>query len=417
MKKGIAHLLPDTNMALHWKRLDEIDWPSATGAGHCIMHIAPVFLRELEQQKVHNRSPKLRERAAATIRWLSGLIDEAGPIELRRDVELRFIAHDPLIDFASNRLNERIADDVLLASALELAQQLGETVGIATDDAGLRVKLRSRASLATVRLPEEDRLPTEADPDQKELAELRREMARIQTRCPKLVVAMEDGETFAKVDMVRDVDPVTPLDEVRTQHEPLPPKPAPAEGLPLGLRGLSFDRNAAFNTRLELYFSQYADFEREHAEWASFIRRSFVAAFKVENAGAAPAQNIDVIITLPEGVTPVRMEDAPKRPRAPILPSPDRQSPFGAARELSGISNYVMPDIGPRDGRAYIRESRNAVEYDVASLKHGFMNRLDSVLIVFDEGVPPHSFEASFQASCNETDAVEGTLRFAIDAA
>ncbi|MEQ6335778.1 hypothetical protein [Sphingobium sp. MK2] len=58
-----AHLFLDTNILMHFQRIDQIDWPDIADATECILLIAPVVIRELEKHKVQHSSPKLRERA------------------------------------------------------------------------------------------------------------------------------------------------------------------------------------------------------------------------------------------------------------------------------------------------------------------------------------------------------------------
>ena len=52
------HILLDINMALHYKRVDQINWPLFSGARQVVFVIL-VFIRELEKNKAHNPS-KLR---------------------------------------------------------------------------------------------------------------------------------------------------------------------------------------------------------------------------------------------------------------------------------------------------------------------------------------------------------------------
>lgn len=58
-----AHVFIDTNVALHYRRMDEIDWRQLTGADKVVIVITPVFFRELDKQKVTNKSEKIRDRS------------------------------------------------------------------------------------------------------------------------------------------------------------------------------------------------------------------------------------------------------------------------------------------------------------------------------------------------------------------
>src|SRR5258708_3041213 len=69
------HIFLDCNSALHYRRADQIDWCALADSAEVALVIAPVFLRELEQQKVVNGSKKLRHRADDAVRWLASRLD------------------------------------------------------------------------------------------------------------------------------------------------------------------------------------------------------------------------------------------------------------------------------------------------------------------------------------------------------
>lgn len=416
MAEATVHIVPDTNQSLHWKRLDQIDWLCLTGATKCVLHIAPVLLRELEEQKVHNKSEKLRERASDTVRWLANLSDQPDPIVLRPGVELAFIEHEPTtIDFAASRLSERIADDFLIATALDLAGRLGVPVSIASGDTGLKVKLRSRRMLSFLPLPETDKLPTELDRDQKELRELRVEIARLKTRQPKLAVVLPNGETHIVVKLQREFSKLPSLDDIKRSHPFLEEDITEAQPIISGLRSIRFDRNAEYNKRLNHYYAEYSQYEAQMREFRAFLQRAFDISFQVQNVGRAPANQIDVMITFPSHVRLMRRSDVPEVPSAPEVPKQGCLSISDVIRSSFDPSKLAMPIDFHQDGTPYINQEKNMVEYSVSALKHEFNHTLGSVVAVFEPGLKPSSFEATFLVACNEIDSEEGTLRFVIE--
>jgi hypothetical protein len=70
MRASLVHIFLDSNTALHFKRPDQIDWQELTNSNQVVLVAAPILHRELEQQKIHNPSRKLRERAGDYIKWL-----------------------------------------------------------------------------------------------------------------------------------------------------------------------------------------------------------------------------------------------------------------------------------------------------------------------------------------------------------
>lgn len=121
-----AYIFLDTNTALHFRRPDQIDWSALVNASEVILVAAPIFLRELEREKVHNSSSKLRKRADRYVRWLNNFVDDPSK-EVRPSVRWCFLPHEPQIDFVANSLSPEIADDRLIASVLTYTPSPGAT--------------------------------------------------------------------------------------------------------------------------------------------------------------------------------------------------------------------------------------------------------------------------------------------------
>ena len=191
-----AHVLIDTNAPLHFRRIDEIDWRQLADVSEVIIVIVPVLLRELEKHKVTNSSRKIRVRADKIVKWL-GKFNFSSKNSIREGVFLRFIAHEPKIDFASHSLSHDIADDHLIASALDyrLQHNLDQPVFIAAGDIGLRVKAGAIEGIEILELPDELHLPSEPDKLEAENAKLRQRVAALEARIPQLSVAFEAGES------------------------------------------------------------------------------------------------------------------------------------------------------------------------------------------------------------------------------
>jgi hypothetical protein len=417
MKRQLVHILPDANQAMHFKRLDQIDWLSLANAKQVVIHIAPIYLTELESQKVHNKSLRLRDRAGDSVKWMAKLADEPDPITLRSGVELRFITNEPTIDLAAEKLNPQIADDILIAAALELAATTTDPVCIASDDTGIKVKLRSRAVVSYLALDAADKLAVEEEADQKELRELRAEMARMKSRTPKLVVTAKDGKEFVKFDAITPKAELLSLADVKKKY-PLsstPPAstPAPARTGKFDLASLGVHSAAARNEAIEHYYARYAAYQREYADYLKQLGRMFTTGFRLSNEGRGLASKIDVVITFPSIVRVRRIKDHPKVPKEPEPPR--RGSLAGAFAVYDPVDLDLLTPHLPREGAPFIRRDENAVEYSVSDLKHDYGIELDPILIVFEDGVEPQSFSADYTAHCVDTDAFRGTINFVLN--
>jgi len=115
----MVYVFLDTNTLLHFKRPDQIDWPSLLKCTPVTLVFAPVVIRELEEQKVHNHTRMIRERAQGVVTWLGKFIESDHQAQIRPNVQLQFIRTSPMVDFAAHRLPHSIFDDESIASIIE----------------------------------------------------------------------------------------------------------------------------------------------------------------------------------------------------------------------------------------------------------------------------------------------------------
>lgn len=250
----------DTNLVLHFRRVDELDWCGLVGVKPCSIVITPILMRELERNKVHNPNAKLRQRAKDMISWLADRMRQDEPITLRDGVTLIFDDQEPLIDFAAHRLSREIADDHLIASSLAWAQRVAREVAIASDDGGIALKLRSRPIRALAPDPGW-RLPDAVDDERAELRQIKRELARERNRRPALEVQFEGGgkktlvspdslDAPPSVEAMRIELPLMAFDEYMAADERREPGPRVYERTPV-------DR---YNEELKDFFGDYEAF-------------------------------------------------------------------------------------------------------------------------------------------------------------
>lgn len=395
----------DTNLVLHFRRVEELDWCGLLGVAPCSIVITPVLMRELERNKVHNPNAKLRQRAKDMISWLADRMREDDPIALRDGVTLIFDDQEPLIDFAEHRLSREIADDHLIASAVAWAQRTAQDVAIASDDVGIALKLRSR----TIRALAPDpgwRLPDVVDEERAELRQMKRELALERNRRPALEVQFEGGGK--KVSISPDsVDaplsteakrielPLITFDEYMAADERREPGPRVYERTPV-------DR---YNEELQEFFSDYEAFLLKHAVWTEAENRTIELAFVLANSGSSPANNIDILLAFPKHVEILAAEDAPDAPAEPdppVMPHPNRRvATMGRAIALGAP---YQPVHAPLEGEPQIAPDRRHAEYFVSTLKHDCAFELEPVLVRFAAQREMKPFEIEVSITCNESD-------------
>lgn len=67
---SMTAVFPDTNLFLHYRAINEIDWCALVKAHPLEIKIAPVVTRELEEQRVVHQVRRIRDRAASAIKLL-----------------------------------------------------------------------------------------------------------------------------------------------------------------------------------------------------------------------------------------------------------------------------------------------------------------------------------------------------------
>src|SRR5690348_14199336 len=136
----MTFLFVDTNVLLHFKRFEEIDWISLTKSSAVTLLLAPIVLRELDDQKATNPQNKLRKRAQALATWVNSKLSSAD-FRIREGVAIQFISEDPELDFEKHKLRREIGDDWLIASILDWRNNNTHAdVRLVSDDSGILMK-------------------------------------------------------------------------------------------------------------------------------------------------------------------------------------------------------------------------------------------------------------------------------------
>lgn len=104
-----VHAFVDTNIRLHYKPLEEIDWCAVVGADDVVLHIATVTTHEMDEHK-YSSTEKIKRRAERILRADNARL-ESSDFQIREQVSIVFEAVEPGNDlFDTHRLNARSKD-------------------------------------------------------------------------------------------------------------------------------------------------------------------------------------------------------------------------------------------------------------------------------------------------------------------
>ncbi|MGC2520442.1 MAG: hypothetical protein WA373_15200 [Burkholderiales bacterium] len=421
----------DANVALHFKRCDQISWQELCGVPASLgvdLIVCPTFLRELEKVRIEHRSESIRRRAADASRWVSDCFKSSSEAEIRPNVRLVFHERDPIpADFTKYNLSELVIDDWLIATALAYVESFGIPLKVATADGPLHLKLRYH-HLEPVVLLDDLRLPAEIDPRDQELRDLRRKVAEEEARRPLLSLVFPDGRS--RLELAKPQSP--PLDPadvfVRKSMENLRSENSRLEYTP-SLRQRSMlmfppsksdvDR---YNAELEKFFKAYEKYSRATWIHKDFLRRAVEVRLTIVNSGQSVATDIDIEIRVPDDVqvwTPDEVPESVREPKPPPIPEPvPAMGNFNMPSFISGhhlrTFDDALRDVQPLSHSGpNVDDDRRLVKYWVKKLKHHRQHDFDPFILVFEHGAAFQNFNCSIEIHSAEMTAVEsGRLDF-----
>jgi predicted ribonuclease YlaK len=269
----------DTNIFLHYKLFDQIDWCGILSCDESLILIPPVTIRELNKQKELHPHKHIRERASKVLKILRTLFAESNSHTLSNANKIFLEDREPEIDYSKYRLQADIQDDQLVASVIfHRINNIGSDIILITSDDGLLLKSKARRyEINTMSLPDDHKLPMEHDSQQKQIRELEEEVLRLKSAAPDLSLTYEDGNdyyTYAiqKQDICKDdfIDQQLADLKQRRPHleKPKPPRIDSAKNLPSYAASIAEMMQAMQNGGLiediDVYNKKLDDFYRSH---------------------------------------------------------------------------------------------------------------------------------------------------------
>jgi hypothetical protein len=402
---------PDTNLFLHYRPVNEIDWCSVLHSTSVNLKIAPVVTRELEEQKTINQVRKLKERATGALKLLYKHI---GVKRVRDGVTLEFLIKEPTVEYAaSHALNLQLGDDWLIGAFLLYREDHPETrCVLATNDLPLTIKA-NHYQIECVSLDQSLQLPSEPDPLEKKARQLEAELLRYKSREPDLSLRFVDGGQHARFRFESPIDTRDPEPEIQEtlaaarQKCPLvgprlsqPVDPNSPFAAMLGemqktasaLEAMARQFSEHYNRRVRKYYADYERYLRNNAMVKVLDTRAIVIQLELVNGGTCPAEDIQVLLHLPDGFTLYDEAHLPKPLDEPTVPSKEANW----YPSISALSGFPEINRFPTMRNPSLPKIRKTNSYDVTfefpKLQHGFSRHLEPLHVAFESWDSVSSF-------------------------
>ncbi len=477
-KKATAYVFLDTNLHLHFKDFDQIDWPSVLLYKKVCLVFAPINFDELEKFKYDRDSERRQKRSRAITKKIDEIMFSVAPgkdasIPGRSDVSMQFLTDSPNISLYSG-LQAYSNDDHLVASILKFIDDNPtidrDDVILVSEDSGILNKARVR-NITICRIDEKFRLPDEPTTDKQKIAKLERELAEIKKKEPMLDLAFvkddyPEEELCFHIDIISDARPeeIDRLCEVEAQaiewfpsnelnssesmsqkNMPAGEKDPLAASLSASIKSLqdqirSFSPLSIPQTEIERYKKEkdeyllsYREYLLESVYWEQIKQQVRRIDLQIVNRGTSAATGLVVKVIFPDELKVQNWEVLPDKPEKPVRPQkpmtelarvvqsfvqPLQSGPL--SRDLLASLNFTNPNyINDPDSAEPLITPYNStlVQWERSKVLHHLPLKLTPLLVLFPAIEGKQEFQIKYEIYAdNIASPVNGELRILFDA-
>ena len=275
-----ATVFIDSNVLLHYRFFDELDWTTLIKADEVVLTICAPVIRELDRKKWSGHSSRVRDRAVRVMRRIGALISDNQRVSLSERMSLWLPSREPSIDYGTHSLDKTVVDDVILACIVEGYGCENSEPVLVSADLGLRLKANN-LSLKTVVPPDDWRLPLETDETEKQLKATQTELNALKAAAPRLRLVFGNGNSFVEYDV--QPRPAWSEEEIAKRLEEIKDNDSPMEIAELTHEFLAI--LATYNSVLRKYYREYEHYLRSRPTVFEPRDRTLSLKLRLENIG------------------------------------------------------------------------------------------------------------------------------------
>lgn len=321
----MKYLVLDTNVYLHFKHFEQIDWKSLL-QDEVTICVPQRVLTEIDKHKDQSRG-KIQKRAKAmSARFYEIFLTGATP-----QVPVVDMPNPPATAFDDPQYNKEISDDWIILTALHSAISNADIVIVGYDnDILLKAK---QHGLGFFKMPDTLLLAEEPSGEEKEIKRLTQQLAKYENRLPDPIVEFENETPLLTINKPQFIDVKAELEtyetELRSSHRYENVSDKPVDDFTLAMQPLlslthsTQGQKQEYNKALDEYFEKKLRL-KEFQLGSLLMEQRFVKLdFWLSNVGTSALGNTMIFINFPPEVAvysqqskvTVRCED----PTEPIL--------------------------------------------------------------------------------------------------
>jgi len=419
----MKYIFIDSNILIHFKEFESIDWLEEISGTECTIVIAPIVIDELDRKKIG--TDKLSNRARKALIKIEALSEKMNS-EIRSHVFIEIVHKKPTKAlFRKYDLNADEPDQRLIGTILQFKiDRKTDEVLLCTNDIGPRLRAKPY-NIGSIKLNEKYLIPHQISELEKKLKQLEDENRMLKNSIPVVSLHFEGNKKFLEfkrwdkksVDensfietSMKELKSKYPLLEIEDMNQNLN---AIAQ-LAKSLGSPSEEQVKNYNSKLFEYFEEYKRWLKEFYKYKISKTLTFRIALFISNTGTKPAEDLDINLHFPDGFELYDNSSIPNIQSAPNPPfKPTSKLDFGKISVAAvGNSKSSHKDANFNFNRPIIKKTNSYdVNFPIATLKHGITESLEELLVVFANTDMVKNFKIDYKLNvANIPKVVEGKL-------
>ena len=307
----MKYLLLDTNIYLHYKDFEQIDWDTIVNDKDFTIIVPYTVVREIDKYKDGPRG-KIKTRAkSVSSKFGDYFLDD------NYQKKLGLIQIDDPSDevLSKNNLNRNICDDIIIGSALAFEHR--NDIIVISHDNTLLIKAKKFGLKFLPKMPEKYLIAEEKSEEEKELERCHKELMQFKNRQPQPKITFANGKTVLRIKAPNLPDIKRELDEIMTEikaNHPHAHKSAHELNSPIRIEDVSEVMTHHFNdlryamyseeqlkkhnAELDKYYAYCEKYHRFKLEGRQLEEQVRELQFITYNGGSAETGNMNIELPL-----------------------------------------------------------------------------------------------------------------------
>lgn len=412
----MKYLFLDTNVFLHFRYYNEINWNEIIGDGEYTIVVASMVIEELDNKK-YDVSRKISRRAKQMLSRFLEISDGSQ----RENFPVVIDSSRPNdTTFQVNNLKSSSQDDNILASIIEFNIDVTDEKYLISNDTGPKLKAKS-LNIKAPNIPEKFLLEEEVDETEKELKNLKKELTELKNTIPKIALTFDNSEEFLRCNLkiltMSKVDYVeSELAKKRVELPAIDENPYNMPSLLNSLNKISAEQRNRYNQELVKYFEEYRKYLETKYDYEKYLSFRFEVTLILNNTGSAPGEDIDINLHFPDGFELQSEYDLRKPPKTINIPYKPKSSwDFGPSLIPNLDFMYKNPSVEKKINTGFLTSKKKTnsynVNYKIPLIKHNLPISLGKLYVCFSELEPVKNFQIDYELIiANVPKKIEGKL-------